>query len=262
MPVARSSMKQRIARAVARRGLMPSRFDDRMRRIEIFADKELRWSDNGYWYLHTMPSEEDLAWYYSSLYWNERGGKQEAVGWRDIEHWNLLNANVPSLRSQSIRFLNFGAGNGGISWLMHAAGHDVVNVEPSGLAVDMPERWSTVRSLDEADGVFDLIYGSHSLEHVRDLDGFMESVRDSTTGGGHVFFEVPNCHQTACDSPKNGGEDGVIRAPHTIYFTKEYFSALPLRQIHNATYLEPGFPRTRCQGEEGSVIVYLGVARE
>lgn len=258
----RSPIKQRLARGLSRHGLLPDRYRDRIRRIETFADKELKWSDGGYWYLDPMPSEEDLDWYYASLYWSERPGKSEAVGLRDIEHWQLLTTHIPTLASSPIRFLNFGAGHGGVSWLMHAAGHDVVNVEPSGIDAELADRWSTVRDLREAEGPFDLVYGSHSLEHVQDLDEFMGLVRASTRPGGHIFFEVPNCRQTACHSPRNGGQDGVIRVPHTYYFSRDYFAGLPFRRIHNATYLESGFPRTRCEADEGSVIVFLGAAQD
>jgi hypothetical protein len=67
-----------------------------------------------------------------------------------------------------------------------------------------------------ADGL-DLVYGSHSLEHVNpaSLDELFAGLSAVTAPGGHMFFEVP--------------DDLAIQllwVPHTLFFTRESLARL------------------------------------
>lgn len=60
----------------------------------IFSNSELVWHPSGYWRVSPMPSDEELSSYYSSDYWNQRGGKPTLINGRDLVHHIILNENI------------------------------------------------------------------------------------------------------------------------------------------------------------------------
>ncbi|OGO28983.1 MAG: hypothetical protein A2W33_07255 [Chloroflexi bacterium RBG_16_52_11] len=251
-------IRKRVAFLLFDFGLLPKKFRARVKAALVFENKELAWNPAGYWLIAPMPSAAELDYYYSNIYWGLAGGKCGPVVNRDIDHWMLLLSKIDELRGGKLRCLNFGAGHGGISYLLYAMGHEVVNVEPSGLSVTFGTAWSTVSRLESIEGEFDLIYGSHSLEHVQDLDYFMSVVSQHLKSNGYVFFEVPNCRQSNCKNLMNGGQNGNLAVPHTYYFTIDYFGSLDSASIINATFDEKTFPNNITKEEDGEVIRYLG----
>jgi hypothetical protein len=78
-------------------------------------------------------------------------------------------------------------------------------------------------------GGLDLVYGSHSLEHVNpaSLDELFAGLSAATARGGHMFFEVP--------------DDLAIRllwVPHTLFFTRE--SLVRLLERHGFEIVHAG----------------------
>lgn len=186
----------------------------------IFKNRRLDYSSNGYWFVDPMPNFDDLSTYYTKYYWQSRGGSNIEVRARDLVHVQMICDLDPFLLSQrSLRILNFGAGNGGASYLFHAMGHDVINVEPSGLPDHFSERWTSVPGISEVpNSSIDLIYTSHALEHVSDISqlfGEFLRISDSST---RIFIEVPNALH-----PENGAQLGAIDIPHTYYFAPTFF---------------------------------------
>ncbi len=241
-------------------GLLPEKLQARGRLISIFRHKTLQWHCAGYWSISPMPTSEDLDFYYKNIYWGQRGGKasQGLVIQRDIDHLRLLLSIIPELQTKKFRCLNFGAGHGGISYLLHAMGHEIINVEPSGLSLNLVDRWTVLETLVSIEGEFDLVYGSHSLEHVQNIDEFMLKISQHLKPDGYVFFEVPNCRQTNCENLLNGGQDGKIRPPHTYYFTTDYFNSLSGEPLLISTFHEERWPNILASKEDGEVIRYLG----
>jgi SAM-dependent methyltransferase len=187
---------------------------------KIFGSRGLSFDERGFWHVNPMPSKESLDEYYSSSYWEYRHDKKEIITGRDVIHLLILDKFIPNLHNSSINFLNFGAGHGGISHLMWLNGHNIFNVEPSGIGKFYEERWTHLSSIVEApDNSLDFIYGSHSLEHVHDIDNMNKEVAKKLKKGGYIFWEVPNGEYPGC-----GPLENEIRIPHTYYFTKKYFS--------------------------------------
>ena len=118
------------------------------------------------------------------------------------------------------KVLNFGAGHGGISHLFWTRGMRVTNVEPSEIHHSYKERWEQFANINHVPNAekFDLIYGSHSLEHVADLALFYACIKRILKPGGRIFWEVPNGN-----NPKSGGCNGQVLIPHTYYFTQSFF---------------------------------------
>jgi len=144
---------------------------------------------------------------------------------------------------------------------MHAMGHNVYNVEPSGIQITYPDRWasySTMNEINRIDVKFDMIYSSHSLEHVNDIDLFMKQISNFLSEKGFLFVEVPNCNQTNRQYQANGGSDGIIRAPHTYYFSLKYFETLCPVTLINNSFFQADHPHSLATNEDGDVIRFLG----
>ena len=198
----------------------------------IFGSKALSFNKKGFWYVDPMPSLEDLSEYYSSSYWDYRSDKKDIVIGRDIVHLMVLEKYISGLHDSSLNFLNFGAGHGGISHLMWLRGHNIINVEPSGMAKFYNQRWTHFYSFDDVPNYsLDFIYGSHSLEHIHDIDEMNEKISKKLKKGGHIFWEVPNGEYPGC-----GPLENEIRIPHTYYFTKDYFNSNYKNILLNETF--------------------------
>lgn len=244
-------------------GLLPRRYRARVDGIRIFSGRKLSWDERGFWSVAPMPTASELDAYYGSKYWVQRTDKDSYLIPRDMDHYQVLRPYLEAMAptSRRRRVLNFGAGHGGLSYLLYFMGFEVWNVEASGMPdYFSSERWRVVGDIAEAEGRFDLVYGSHSLEHVQDIDVFLATVDGMLAADGLVFFEVPNCRRTHGLFPLCGGQDGRIKPPHTYYFTLDFFRQLPYRAIVSATYWQTASPLPRAEGEDGEVIRYLAKA--
>ena len=85
------------------------------------------------------------------------------------------------------KILNFGAGHGGISFFLHAQNHEIYNYEPGGLKTFFNERWTNIKNLQETNLKFDLIYASHSLEHVHNINSTLKTFND-ISNNDTIFF--------------------------------------------------------------------------
>jgi hypothetical protein len=114
--------------------------------------------------------------------------------------------------------------------------------------------WSVLSSIQKVGSKVDLIYGSHSLEHVNDLEKFQGYFRRLLKPEGLVFWEVPNALFQG-----NGGSDGLVVVPHTYYFTRAYFNNVYPRVIVNGCWDDKEVPGVFVNDDcKGSVIRFLG----
>ena len=186
---------------------------------KIFSKCKLDYSKEGFYFLSPMPSVQELNDYYSSIYWERGEGKNYVVNLRDIVHFKILEEFIPQHLNQGKVFLNFGAGHGGISSLFWLKGMKIVNVEPSLLPQFYTERWKMVKAISKVeDNSVDVIYGSHSLEHVQDIESFKAEISRILKPNGFIFWEVPNAN-----CPGTGPLEGKVRVPHTYYFETKFF---------------------------------------
>ena len=245
-------------------GLLPNFYQNlasRWQGSRCFRKGKLNWSSNGYWELDPMPDETELMELYRTTFqpmesWSFKE-KSIAADLRDFDHVNLLKQTYPH-ELKGIRFLNFGAGLGGASYILKLLGARVTNIEPFHLpSFD----WEHYPNLSFAEGKFDVIYSSHSLEHVTDVQTTMTRFDQLLKKGSYLFIEVPNCRQSNCTDPQNGGQDGMVRTPHTIYFTMDFFKTLPYQEILLSTFEggigEQDIPSVTSH-EDGNVIRYIG----
>jgi|TARA_B110000114_G_C15048069_1_gene380025 SAM-dependent methyltransferase len=198
----------------------------------IFSKRSVEKSNDGYFYLNPMPTEDELTEYYQSLYWNTRTGKYYGASTRDLMHFNMLKTYIPSEITNGKVFLNFGAGHGGVSNLLWLAGMDIINIEPSGIPKFYEQRWNTYKMISSVqDSSVDIIYGSHSLEHVQNIDKLKSEVKRVLKPNASLFWEVPNA-----DHPTCGAQTGNIDIPHTYYFSKDFFDNWFSKTLLNKSY--------------------------
>jgi hypothetical protein len=223
---------------------------------KIFANRQLDYSEHGYWFVNPMPTESELLDYYSHAYWASRGDKKYSLKMRDIQHFLIIKNYLNDYFYEKRTILNFGAGHGGISHLFWILGHEVINIEPSGIPQFYKERWKTYKNLSfVTTQSVDLIYGSHSLEHVVNLDDFLLDLKSKLKKFAYVFWEVPNG-----DAPGNGPIENEITAPHTYYFQKKFFANHFSKILLNDSFFDTDdlFEWEKCRSESGHVIRVLG----
>ena len=226
---------------------------------KVFSKCLFKYDQRGFWYLNPMPSLKDLNDYYSSVYWAGRGGSVFSCEERDLRHFQILNELIPDFFKKKRTILNFGAGHGGISHILWVLGHDIINVEPSEIPNFYNERWKQSYSIDEVEkSSVDFVYGSHSLEHVQDINLHNSKIKQIIKRDGYVFWEVPNG-----DHPFSGPAENRIHVPHTYYFQKKYFEQefdhIILNEYFNSKSGSNVISNWKCHlGYEGDCINTLG----
>lgn len=189
---------------------------------KIFSGRTLEYNANGFWHVKPMPTEKELNEYYKLSYWGSFQPLSYGLGLRDIRHYTILIKLNPNFNNTKKKILNFGAGHGGLSIILNILGHDVINIEPSEMVDLFEKNWKSFSTIDHLkEEKFDLIYGSHSLEHINDLDYFNKKIKTVAKDETIFFWEVPNADHSEC-----GPKENRIDIPHTYYFRKEYFKSI------------------------------------
>ena len=203
-------------------------FSRAYRSKKIFRRAKLRYSEEGFFSLNPMPSDEELDFYYSNIHWKENQNKKDIyINRRDLIHFEMIKKLLTEIFSSSnLNFINFGAGHGGISHLFSLQDFKITNIDPSPLNFIFPSRY--LKSIvDVPDNSVDFFYSSHSLEHVNDINKFKIELKRILKKNGVVFFEVPNA-----DFKKNGASNNHIDIPHTYYFQRKFFENLLSKEVH------------------------------
>lgn len=228
----------------------------------LFYSRTLKEHRNQYKYVDPMPTQDELSAYYRSVYWDGRGDLGVQLKMRDVVHFKLILKYCEQYLKPGDRVLNFGAGHGGVSCLLAARGYEVYNVEPGREPCldHMGVSWlSSLPAPSQLKSKFRLIYSSHALEHVNDIDALMASLKLIGDDDNLVyFFEVPNGLHKSSGAPL-----GVIKIPHTYYFFPEFFEGLGTELILNtaAQYQEGKTMPVFCDRSQGEVLIHISVQR-
>lgn len=170
--------------------------------------------------------EARLSRYYEEYYWNNRDaaeGRHLTAAARPNQlqlDWSAariawFEPHIPAFTSA----IDFGAGDCAASYLLRERAQ-VTAVDPSTKAREIAARYGVDwrRTLAEC-APADLLYASHSLEHVHDLQEVFALMLKRVHPGGHLFFEVPNVSSKEVLNK-------LCHTPHTFSFSKRSFEQL------------------------------------
>jgi SAM-dependent methyltransferase len=226
---------------------------------EVFDGRRIRKVDDTRWELHPMPSESDLSSFYSTTYWAGRGSTFCLVNERDLSQYSNITKVFSELLSAGThkRFLNFGSGHGGVSYLALMRGFEVINFDPF---LSSEQRFTAVVDLDQVVEQVDFIYASHSLEHVADLQSTLQNIDRLLAAKGYLFVEVPNTmYPHYSIEGIDGSRSPIVQIPHTQYFSIEFFRTLGYNIISLCTYRYEGDRfGVEMPSNDGEVIRFLG----
>lgn len=226
---------------------------------ELFSGRRLTWDSRGYWKVNPMPSDSQLADYYATTYWSARGDQPSRLRGRDLSHFLDLDPLLDSVATTSAnerKALNFGAGHGGISFLLRAKGFRVLNVDPSPTPSPF---FITSTELPSERDEFGLVYSSHSLEHVTDPESTIKALVDCLRPGGILYVEVPNALAGMSSQDEHDRHGPAMHPPHTVYFTRTFFEGLPLRTVRLGTFdYQDDVSGLWRDDDVGEVIRYIG----
>ena len=201
---------------------------------DIFSKKKLKWDNLGYWKVDPMPNSEELQKFYSQIYWlNNQYYKTILLTPRDLDHLLFLEKKISGKMFENSNFMNFGAGHGGLSYLIATKKINVINIEPSEIYSINIKNFHNFKNIDNFLEVakdyskIDILYSSHTVEHLADPINFFKKISSILSDDAKIFIEVPNCRKSNITNDyAEGGCDGKITGSHLIYFTKDFFENL------------------------------------
>ncbi len=165
-----------------------------------------------------MPSEETLNNYYKYNYFakfkdsfKKNIFRDALVTKRDYEHLQIILKHTGNYKIKSM--LNFGPGHGGINWLLEGNDTKIYSIEKYPDQY-LKEKFKNYLSINEVNKKFNLVYSSHSLEHIiEDPYLFVEKLTKLILNNGFLFFEIP-----------------MVKKPnrlsgHTYYYKDSFFKS-------------------------------------
>tara|TARA_B100000902_G_scaffold205191_1_gene195634 strand:+ start:241 stop:1068 length:828 start_codon:yes stop_codon:yes gene_type:complete len=235
------------------------KFLDQLARENPFRNPDLKLlnSNKGYHYIYPQLTDAELKKYYEEYYWqNYRDTDFVGVKKRDFFHFALIEKY--KLLKQGGKILNFGSGHGGVSFIFSILKNEIINFEYDKSLKHYESYFMTIDEfINIEDNSVDLIYASHSLEHVSDIDTTINNFKRIASPNCKVFFEVPNA-----DYLENGSQSNTIDEPHTYYFTYKYFekmlSKIILLKTYNGNYDLDEFENISNFSNEHNSLIIIG----
>lgn len=251
-------LKNTIAITLYKLGLIPDKYRNRARTL-YFASKlnpqffksKRKASGKGFDYLDPMPSVEFLDDYYNKTSYKRSSYTEYPIRRADLNHFKMIDKFYKDFNLSSKKVLNFGYGHGGMSYLLHAANHEVYNFDPKrpaktlhevGFYIEYGERWHNLDTINDVNFKFDLIYSNSCLEHVHNIEDTMKNLKKVSDEKTIFFFEIPNCYY-----------DKEILQGHTYYFTREFF----LKSFKKVDFCKTFKNNVETDDESGEVIRFF-----
>lgn len=180
-----------------------------------------------------MPSDGELANYYSSVYRTDYGDPPAADRYRgDVDEARARVHRMLGVLRPEASVLEIGAGSGAFLKAVEPYVARVVGVEP-----DSESRSWAARELgvdvkaDVAEagaaGPFDVISLFHVVEHLRDPVAYLNGLREMLTPQGRLVVEVPNVDDalvSVYDIPAY--REFYFQKAHLYYFSKKTLEAV------------------------------------
>jgi len=187
-----------------------------------------------------MPSKSFLDKYYRDIFLDYRKAYSSSscccniamsskITGREMNQLDYILNSKKDFDFKNKKVLNFGGGEGGFSFLSSALGARVTEIEYKGSDKNYYD--GSISHFEDLSNVqdkkFDLIYASHSLEHITDISSILKMLKKISHDNTFYYFEVPNGKLDLEDS----------NYLHTYFFLKEFFEKIFLKKNRNDHFL-------------------------
>ena len=187
--------------------------------------------ENFFYFLSPIPKISELNEFYSTDYQNTRDEIPFEITPRELTQISFLKKKF---EFKDKKILNFGCGKSGFSYLCKLMGANVVEVDAKHKnETNFDKDIYFTNSIETLNGSkFDLIYASHSLEHVSNIKETLTSFEKLSKENTHFFFEVPD-----------GEIDLKLRKqrgrifPHIFFFRKDFYKNIFSGEGDNNSFL-------------------------
>lgn len=127
----------------------------------------------------------------------------------NYEFVKFLNRQI----SENDKLCEIGSGNGKIVNMINS--NNVIDCYDPTPSFEETKNIKLIKSYFETSNIYDLIFCSHTLEHILDIQDFLHKIKNSLSVGGRFVFSVPNS--------EFGFDNNIIttlNTEHIYYFTK------------------------------------------
>lgn len=195
----------------------------------LFSGKVAVCNDCGYGVMEKIPSSEQLTEYYNYNYWTKSKEQSEPLSTNyDFQdkikdsQIDFMSTSIPLIDIRSM--LEIGAGAARSSIILKESYKNIIQSDICESGLSWEEYYQSYglnlvsdffpRGINKE---YDLIYASHWLEHVGDLNEVVKSLFNATQTDGYVYIEVPNCDNQYWLS-------SFPDLPHIHFFTQQSLS--------------------------------------
>jgi 2-polyprenyl-3-methyl-5-hydroxy-6-metoxy-1,4-benzoquinol methylase len=186
--------------------------------------KTLKKYKDYFYFFHPMFTDHDVKEFYSNTYFKLRKLSPVNISTREISQISHIKKNYDF---KNKKVLNYGSGKGGFSYLCKLLGAKVSEIDlKTKNENSLDEGITHHNNINELKGEkFDLIYASHSLEHVTDIRKTLKEFEEISKEDTFFFFEIPE-GETDIELRKKSGNF----FPHLFYFNKNFFKNIFLKR--------------------------------
>jgi 2-polyprenyl-3-methyl-5-hydroxy-6-metoxy-1,4-benzoquinol methylase len=121
--------------------------------------------------------------------------------------------------------VDFGAGSGALSRVLHDAGSEVTAVEPYGFERLVGSTFPVARQLDEVAGQIDGIVALEVLEHLREPWDVVRALRARLAPSGWLYVTTPNVAGLNARLRRSSWRE-LTKAGHIVLFTPRSLSRI------------------------------------
>ena len=186
-----------------------------------------------------VPPEDEIGAYYASEdYVSHSDTKKGIVNrlYHIVRQRTLRSKRRLVIKATGItkgRILDIGCGTGAFLHNMQSAGWDITGLEPDDVAREKANELYSITALNPSKlfelqtGTYDAITMWHVLEHVHNLNGYLQKISELLAPGGKLFIAVPN--YTSYDAGTYKEHWAAWDVPRHLY----HFSPASMEQLLN-----------------------------
>ena len=192
--------------------------------LKKFEKQKPKKYENYFYFLSPSPNEADLKKYYAEINEEKKDTKSLEIMKRELTQFSFLIRNF-NFANKDI--LNFGSGKSGFSYLCKLLGSNVTEIDAKKkIETSFDKDIFFTNNIEDLKGKkYDLIYSSHSLEHITDIKKILKNFKMLSHENTSFFFEVP-------DGEIDLGYRTATKKffPHLFYFKKNFYEKIFLNE--------------------------------